>query len=160
MTSYQLQLKYFTLRVKPSHFCPILVTLASMSVLIERQTSTESLQMWHRRYAKMIEKTLAKTSYKMNVKFYFYFAEKCNTYRSLWPITGPSEDLKIRGCQYYLVGIICLPLVEIGLTDLPKSGGAIAPPVPPGTTPLKEKKMEARQKCCRIILMKIALLWK
>ena len=32
---------------------------------------------------------------------------------------GPSEGLKIRGCQYYLVGIIC-PLVEIGLTDLPK----------------------------------------
>ena len=26
------------------------------------------------------------------------------------------------------------PLVEIGLTDLPKSGGA--PPAPPGTTPL------------------------
>jgi hypothetical protein len=26
------------------------------------------------------------------------------------------------------------PLVEIGLTDLPKSGGAIAPPVAPGTT--------------------------
>ena len=28
------------------------------------------------------------------------------------------------------------PLVEIGLTDLPKSGGAMAPPAPPGTTPL------------------------
>ena len=27
-------------------------------------------------------------------------------------------------------------LVEIGLTDLPKSGGAMAPQVPPGTTPL------------------------
>ena len=26
------------------------------------------------------------------------------------------------------------PLAEIGLTDLPKSGGAMAPPVPPGTT--------------------------
>ena len=25
------------------------------------------------------------------------------------------------------------PLVEIGLTDLPKSGDAIAPPAPPGT---------------------------
>jgi len=28
------------------------------------------------------------------------------------------------------------PLVEIGLTDLPKSGGAMAPPALPGTTPL------------------------
>ena len=71
MTSYQLLLKYFTFRVKPSHFCPILVTLASMSILIERQTSTESLQMWQKRYAKIIEKTLAKTSWKMNVKFFF-----------------------------------------------------------------------------------------
>ena len=29
-----------------------------------------------------------------------------------------------------------LPLVEIGLTDLPKSGGAMAPPAPPETTGL------------------------
>ena len=28
------------------------------------------------------------------------------------------------------------PLVEIGLPDLPKSGGAMAPPAPPGTTGL------------------------
>ena len=28
------------------------------------------------------------------------------------------------------------PLVEIGLTNLPKSGGAMAPPAPSGTTPL------------------------
>ena len=28
------------------------------------------------------------------------------------------------------------PLVEIGLTDLPKNGGAMAPPAPPGTTGL------------------------
>ena len=28
------------------------------------------------------------------------------------------------------------PLVEIGLTDLPKSGGDMAPPAPPGTTGL------------------------
>ena len=26
------------------------------------------------------------------------------------------------------------PLVEVGLTDLPKSGGVMAPPAPPGTT--------------------------
>ena len=48
-------------------------------------------------------------------------------------ISGLSEGLKIRGCQYYLVGIICQPLVEIGLIDLPKSGVAMAPP---GTTGL------------------------
>jgi hypothetical protein len=29
-----------------------------------------------------------------------------------------------------------LLLVEIVLPDLPKSGGAMAPPAPPGTTPL------------------------
>ena len=35
------------------------------------------------------------------------------------------------------MGIICPPpLIEIGLTDLPKSGGAMAPLAPPGTTPL------------------------
>ena len=28
------------------------------------------------------------------------------------------------------------PLVEIGLTDRPKIGGAMAPPAPPGTTGL------------------------
>ena len=39
------------------------------------------------------------------------------------------------GCQYCLVGIIC-PLVEIGLTDVPKSGVAMAPPAPTGTTGL------------------------
>ena len=38
-------------------------------------------------------------------------------------IAGPSEGLKIRGCQYHLVGKNCPPLVEIGLTDLPKSEG-------------------------------------
>ena len=29
-------------------------------------------------------------------------------------------------------------LVEIGLTDVPKSGGAMAPPAPPETTPLED----------------------
>ena len=28
------------------------------------------------------------------------------------------------------------PLIEIGLTDLPKSGGTMAPPAPPWTTTL------------------------
>ena len=32
--------------------------------------------------------------------------------------------------------VLSVPLVEIGLTDVPKSGGAMAPPVPAGTTPL------------------------
>ena len=36
-----------------------------------------------------------------------------------------------------LFGRLNLPhLVEIGLTDLQKSGGAMAPPAPPGTTGL------------------------
>ena len=43
---------------------------------------------------------------------------------------GRSEN---PGRQYYLVGIIC-PLVEIGLTDLPESGDAMALP---GTTGLQ-----------------------
>ena len=48
----------------------------------------------------------------------------------LLSITGPSEGLKIRGCQDFLLGIICPPpLFKIGLTDLP-------PPAPPGTTGL------------------------
>ena len=34
------------------------------------------------------------------------------------------------------VGIICPPLVEIGLTGLPKSGCAVAHPAHPGTTAL------------------------
>ena len=38
-----------------------------------------------------------------------------------------SEGLKIRGCQNYLVGMICPTLVEIGLTDLLKWGGAESP---------------------------------
>ena len=41
---------------------------------------------------------------------------------------------KLGGGQTYFMGIICL-LIEIGLTNLPKSGGAMAPPVPTGTTP-------------------------
>ena len=52
-------------------------------------------------------------------------------------LPGPYEGLKIRGRQYCMVGIICSPsLVEIGLTDLLKSGGAVAPPAPLGATPL------------------------
>ena len=34
------------------------------------------------------------------------------------------------------------PLVEIGFTDLPKFGGAMAPPAPPGTTPLVSTELE------------------
>ena len=52
--------------------------------------------------------------------------------------TGPSEGLKIRRCQYQCSGHNLPLLVEIGLTDLPKSGGTMAPPAPPGTTPLKD----------------------
>ena len=46
---------------------------------------------------------------------------------------GPQEGLKIQvggGDSSNVVGIIC-PKVEIGVTVLPKSGGAMAPPAPP-----------------------------
>ena len=49
-------------------------------------------------------------------------------------------------CQYYLVSIICLPspLVELGLTDLPKSGGSKAHTGTTGlnsTLRIKEKEL-------------------
>ena len=48
-----------------------------------------------------------------------------------------SEGLNIRGCQYYLIGVIRPhPLVEIELTELPKSGDAMVAPAPPGTISL------------------------
>ena len=40
------------------------------------------------------------------------------------------------------------PLVEIGLTDLPKSGGAMAPPAPPGTTGLHNKTVGNTSRVC------------
>ena len=43
------------------------------------------------------------------------------------------------------------PLVEIGLTDLPKFGGAMAPPAPPGTTSLRSKTAP------RILISSIAM---
>ena len=51
-----------------------------------------------------------------------------------------SENLREGAVSSNVVGIICP--IEIGLTDLPKSEGAIEPPAPPGTTPLMlEKKL-------------------
>ena len=46
--------------------------------------------------------------------------------------SGPSQCLKIRGrgARSTVVGIIC-PLVEIGLTVPPKTGGLVKPPQPP-----------------------------
>ena len=46
---------------------------------------------------------------------------------------GRSEN---PGVPVLLGGHNLPPLVEIGLTDLPKIGGAMAPPAPPGTTGL------------------------
>ena len=48
-------------------------------------------------------------------------------------MTGPSEGLKIRGVPVLFGWHNLPPLVEIGLTDLPKFGGAMALP---GTTGL------------------------
>ena len=66
---------------------------------------------------------------------YFFIMEQ-------WPV---SEILKVSravgrsenpGVPVLFGGHNLPPLVEIGLTDLAKSGGAMAPPVPPGTTGL------------------------
>ena len=46
---------------------------------------------------------------------------------------GRSEN---PGVPVLFSGHNLLLLVEVGLTDLPKSGGAMASPVPPETTPL------------------------
>ena len=56
---------------------------------------------------------------------------------------GPLEGIKIRRVPVLFGGHNLSPLVEIGLTDLPKSGGAMAPPAPPGTTSLIYKKLMA-----------------
>ena len=46
---------------------------------------------------------------------------------------GRSENT---GVPVLFGGLNLPPLVEVGLTDLPKSGGAMAPPATPGATPL------------------------
>ena len=43
------------------------------------------------------------------------------------------------------------PLVEIGLTDQPKSGGAMAPWAPPGTKPLLSKSQGGGAKLVKSI---------
>ena len=48
-------------------------------------------------------------------------------------VVGRSENPDV---PVLFAGHNLLPLVEIGLTDLPKSEGAMAPPAPPGTTGL------------------------
>ena len=58
------------------------------------------------------------------------------SYSFIWPYfraVGRSENLEV---TVLLGGHNHPPLVQIGLTDLPKSGGAMAPPAPPGTTGL------------------------
>ena len=57
---------------------------------------------------------------------------------STWPgdirAVGRSENL---GVPVLFCGHNLPPLVEIGLTDLPKSGDVMASPAPPGTAGLK-----------------------
>ena len=55
--------------------------------------------------------------------------------RIVLTIQGCCKVWKSGGASSNQVGITCPPLVEIGLTDLPKSGCAMAPPAPPGNTP-------------------------
>ena len=52
-------------------------------------------------------------------------------------VVGRSEN---RGVPVLFGGHNLPPLVEIRLTDLPKSGGVIAPPAPPGMTGLKNAR--------------------
>ena len=57
---------------------------------------------------------------------------KCHSYL-VYRAVGRSEN---PGVPVLFSGNKLPPLVEIGLTDLPKFGGAMAPPAPPGTTGL------------------------
>ena len=62
-------------------------------------------------------------------------------------LPGLSQGLKIWGGTYYCVGIMCPP-VEIGLNDLPKTGGRpSAPPAPLLATAsfLKKKLVDETQ---------------
>ena len=62
--------------------------------------------------------------------------------------TGPSQGLKIRGGHVILGGDNVPSLVEIGLTTLPKSGGARTPPTPPLATGLRYICPKARPSVC------------
>ena len=53
-----------------------------------------------------------------------------NQYRAVARSENPGGHLILGGDN------VPPPLLEIGLTDMPKFEGAMAPPAPPGTTPL------------------------
>ena len=94
-------------------------------------------------------KTFSKASVKtkrisiMNLNFYsvfFILLTSCCYTSALYCLqcegvraVGRSEN---PGVPVLFGGHNLPPLVEIGLTDLPKFGGAMAPPAPPGTTGL------------------------
>ena len=63
-------------------------------------------------------------------------ANNSSSYDVLIRAVGRSENPG-GGAICNLVGIIWPP-VEIGLTDLPKSGGAVPPPEPPAPTGLRK----------------------
>ena len=54
--------------------------------------------------------------------------------KSRFRVIGRSEN---PGVPVLFGGYSLLPLVEIGLTDLPKIGGAMSPQAPPGKTGLQ-----------------------
>ena len=60
---------------------------------------------------------------------------------------GRSENPRV---PVVMRGIICL-LVEIGLTDLPRSGGALASPAPPGATGLSSLAVAATMKQAQVM---------
>ena len=55
---------------------------------------------------------------------------------------GSLEGIKIRRGPVLFGGHNLSPLVEIGLTDLSKSVGAMAPTAPPGTTGLRPSYLQ------------------
>ena len=69
----------------------------------------------------------------LSEKQFRYYCNTSATIKLSSRAVGRSENL---GVPVLFGGHNLPPLVEIGLTDRPKFGGAMAPPAPPGTTGL------------------------
>ena len=71
--------------------------------------------------------------YGSEIFWYLKFLRRVSSLVVPYRAVGRSEN---PGVPVLFGGYNLPPLVEIGLTDLPKFGGAMAPPAPPGTTGL------------------------
>ena len=67
----------------------------------------------------------------------YVYLELCYISWPLFRVGGRSDNPRGGGANSNVVVDIICPLVEIGLTDLPKSGCAMAHPANPGTTGLR-----------------------